>query len=194
MRSLLLAWIILSSFAAFAQSDTTLLSDEELKNSTPYTDLKKALKEPEKVIVLDLSGQQLEELPESIGSFTNLQALYLGCGIKKSTPKRVLKKASRIGGGIMHLDRGTGKYINYNRIAQLPDTLASLKKLQKINLNNNGFEEVPEVLTQLPNIRWINLYGCYGLIHKEEELKALKAALPANCLLYTDVRLEEKQP
>ena len=43
-----------------------------------YTDLSKALENPEKVIVLDLSNQSLETLPAAVVKFPNLQHLSLG--------------------------------------------------------------------------------------------------------------------
>ena len=42
-----------------------------------YTDLSKALENPEKVIVLDLSNQNLETLPAAVVKFGNLQHLNL---------------------------------------------------------------------------------------------------------------------
>jgi len=43
-----------------------------------YTDLSQALKEPDKVQVLDLSNQGLTEIPAEVGQLTNLTRLTFG--------------------------------------------------------------------------------------------------------------------
>lgn len=177
----ILSFSFLTSSLFAQSSDTVLLSYEKLAKVKAYTDLEEALKNPEKVIALDLSGKELEELPESIGTFKNLQLLKLGYGIKSSTPQRIIRKSKHIGGGILHLDRGTGKYVAYNQLTQLPDTLTSLTKLQYIDLNNNSFKDVPMILKEIKSLKTINFYGCYQLIDNKAEIDALKTALGENC-------------
>jgi Leucine-rich repeat (LRR) protein len=175
---ILLCW----SAIVFGQTaDTTLLTREQLDTCKVYTNLDEALRHPENVFILNLSGQNLTKLPESIGSFSNLQVLHLGYGIKKSTPKKVLQQAERIGGGILHLDRGTGKYLEYNRLRELPDTIANLKKLQYLNLYHNDFDEVPMILKELKSLQYINFYDCYGLIDNKAQIDELQAALGPGC-------------
>jgi Leucine-rich repeat (LRR) protein len=185
MRYLIILLFVSGNTALLAQSsDTTFLTANQLKKEKPFTDLDKALKNPEKVIVLDLTGKSLEELPESIGSFKNLQVLRLGYGIKPGTPKRIIRKSKHIGGGILHLDRGTGKYVAYNQLTQLPDTLASLTKLQYIDLNNNAFTDVPMILKEIETLTTINFYGCYSLMDNKAQIEELKTALGENCTVF----------
>ncbi len=185
MRYLIILLFVSGRAALLAQTtDTTFLTADQLKKEKPFTDLDKAMKNPEKVIVLDLSGKRLEELPESIGSFKNLQVLKLGYGIDPSTPKRIIRKSKHIGGGILHLDRGTGKYVAYNQLTQLPDTLTSLTKLQYIDLNNNAFTDVPMILKGIKTLTTINFYGCYSLMDNKAQIDELKTALGPDCKIY----------
>ena len=170
------------------QESPRLLTKLELEKAKVYTNLNEALKEPENVVILDLSGQQLDSLPSTIGQLKQLQVLRLGCKIKDSTPKRILRKAKKIGGGIMHLDGLQGIYIDYNYLTNLPPTIINLTKLQEIHLGYNNLNEVPVELIQLKNLEFINLIGCYGLLGKEKELKAFKLMLPANCIVWSDIR------
>ncbi|WP_078128437.1 hypothetical protein [Leptospira alexanderi] len=46
-------------------------------NHSTYNNLEKSLQNPSEVKILDLSSQELEILPEEIGSLQNLKELYL---------------------------------------------------------------------------------------------------------------------
>ncbi|EMF83867.1 leucine rich repeat protein [Leptospira weilii serovar Topaz str. LT2116] len=69
------------------------LQAEEVEQGT-YTDLTKALQNPSKVRVLNLSGQELATLPKEIGQLQNLQELYLNGNQLKTLPSEIefLKK------------------------------------------------------------------------------------------------------
>jgi Leucine-rich repeat (LRR) protein len=170
--------------------ETGLLSKKELEKTKVYASLIDAMKDPEQVIILDLTGQHLDSLPSTIEKFKNLQVLRLGWKIKDSTPKKIIRRSKKIGGGIIHLDRLQGKYVDYNQLTKLPSTISNLKKLQEINLGYNNLTEVPVELTHLKNLKFINLIGCYGLLNKEKELKEFKKMLPADCIVWSDIRLE----
>src|SRR5579872_2139161 len=142
--------------AAQQATDTILLTKQELKKEKVYHSISDALKEPEKVIILDLTGQHLDSLPSSVAQFKNLQVLRLGCKIKDTTPKRIIVHSRKIGGGIMHLDRLQGKYIDYNYLKKLPSTIKNLAKLQEINLGYNNILDVPFELAELKNMRFVN--------------------------------------
>lgn len=186
--------ILVLSFAAQLKSqqsqDLNLLTKKELEKAKVYTNLNEALKDPEKVVILDLTGQHLDSLPSTIGQFKNLQVLRLGWKIKDSTPKRIIRRAKKIRGGIMHLDRLHGIYIDYNYLKSLPRTIVNLTKLQEINLGYNNLTEVPIELIQLKNLKFINLIGCYDLLNKESKMKEFKRGLPVDCVLWSDIRFE----
>lgn len=113
--------------------------EENLTTEKTYRTIKSALKNPDKVVVLDLSGQDLTELPENITKLTNLKFLNLG-----DKPKNLLFKSPyvrfkycKIGGGLRHFDRMSGKYYNLNFIKNLPKGLADLPNLRIIRLSGN---------------------------------------------------------
>lgn len=170
--------------------DAGLLTKKELNKTKVYTSLNEALTEPEDVVILDLTGQNLDSLPSSIGQFRNLQVLRLGWKIKDSTPKRIIRKSKKVGGGMMHLDRLQGVYIDYNNLTSLPKTIVNLKKLQEIDLGYNALTEVPVELVQLNNLKFINLIGCYGLLNEEIEMKEFKRGLSVHCVLWSDIGFE----
>jgi leucine-rich repeat protein SHOC2 len=167
-----------------------LLSDKQLKKEKPFTSLDQALMNPSKVFILDLSGQSLDSLPNSIGQLKNLQVLKLGNKIKSTTPRSVIRHSKRIGGGIMHLDRGSGRYVDYNHLTKLPETIKNLTKLQIIILSYNNIDHVPFELSQLKNLKYVSLIGCYDLMNKEKELKELKLKLPINCIFRTGTSID----
>jgi leucine-rich repeat protein SHOC2 len=175
--------------SSFTAQPYPLLSEEQLKEQKVYRDLDEALREPEKVFILDLTGQHLTFLPNSIGRLKNLQVLKLGWKIKDSTPRRVVRHSKHVGGGIIHLDRLQGKYIDYNALTSLPDSISQLQNLQKVYLGYNQLASVPFILAQLKNLQFIDLIGNYDLLTNEEGMRTFKKQLPERCLLYSDLRL-----
>lgn len=184
----------MSSLAIIATGQETeytkLLSKNLLKKEKVYSNLTSAFKEPHKVIILDLRGQYITELPDSIDKFKNLQILRLGWKIKASTPKKIIRKSKRIGGGIMHLDRLQGKYVAYNSLTVLPKAIKNLTKLQEIDLSYNNLSYVPFEIAEIKNLRTVNLIGNYKLLDSAYQIKKLKNSLPPDCKLWTDVRIE----
>ena len=82
LRPFLFLLVALVAVSAQAQ----LLSQVALDSVRTYRSSEKALKEPEKVYRLDLSGQKLKELPESVRQFKNLNALDLGHNKLRTLP------------------------------------------------------------------------------------------------------------
>ena len=54
-----------------------------------YTDLSQALKEQDKVQVLDLSNQRLTEIPDELYQLTNLTRLYLAGNQVETIPPEI---------------------------------------------------------------------------------------------------------
>jgi internalin A len=89
---------------------------------------------------LDLSGQELTELPAAIGKLTQLETLILG----KVTGWR----------------QQDGKYtpiLATNQLRTLPPALKKLEHLQALNLSANPWSGIPEVVFELPSLTSLTL-------------------------------------
>ncbi|MBD2411035.1 leucine-rich repeat domain-containing protein [Nostoc calcicola FACHB-3891] len=82
---------------------------------------------------LDLSGQELTELPVEIGKLKQLESLILGKKVDGSEPvgSRLLEKVSG------------------NNLKTLPLELLSLPNLRKLDISGNPLESIPDVVTQI---------------------------------------------
>ncbi|MFN6484523.1 leucine-rich repeat domain-containing protein [Nostoc sp. DedQUE02] len=82
---------------------------------------------------LDLSGQELTELPVEIGKLKQLESLILGKKVKGYEPVagRFLEKVSG------------------NNLKTLPPELLGLPNLRKLDISGNPLESIPDVVTQI---------------------------------------------
>jgi internalin A len=85
---------------------------------------------------LDLSGQNLTELPPEIGQLTQLETLILGKPEEnfEVVGNRVLQK------------------VNTNALTSLPVEISNLHQLQTLDLSGNPLKELPEWLPTLPKL------------------------------------------
>ena len=82
---------------------------------------------------LDLSGQELTELPVEIGKLKQLESLILGKRVEGSEKT-----------GSCDLEK-----ISSNNLKTLPLELLSLHNLRKLDISGNPLESIPDVVTQL---------------------------------------------
>jgi Leucine-rich repeat (LRR) protein len=94
------------------------------------TNLKSALSAPLKVISLRLDNYKV--LPSEIIKFENLEFLYLGSFEEKAN-------------------------FGWNDLSTLPDDFILLKKLRNLNLSDNNFEDIPELLSKMKSIEILDL-------------------------------------
>ena len=87
---------------------------------------------------LDLSWNQLTDLPESIGQLTQLQKLDLSYNQLTSLPDSISKLTQ-----LQTLD------LSYNRLTDLPDSISKLTQLQTLNLSGNNITDY-SILDLLP--------------------------------------------
>lgn len=100
---------------------------------------------------LDLSGQELTELPEEIGRLKQLKVLILYWNNLSALSEWLTQLTN-----LQYLD------INRNNLGTLPEWLAQLTNLQHLAVGGNNLGTLPEWLTQLTNLQsldvsWNNL-------------------------------------
>ena len=141
LYSLVVFSLIFSQFG-WAQIE----SKEEKKE---YTDLKKALLEPELVVRLNLSGQNINLENQNLGVFKNLEYLNLKNDHLKSIPKSISQLAK-----LKVLD------LSGNDFVELSDDFYKLKNLEELYLNNEKNINLPKTLSllgKLPNLKSLHL-------------------------------------
>jgi hypothetical protein len=90
---------------------------------------------------LDVSNNQLTQLPESIGKLTNLRQLLLNNNQLTQLPESI-SELTRL--GTLNLSN--------NQLTQLPRNIDGLTGLTKLNLSNNQFTEWPENIGYLEKL------------------------------------------
>jgi hypothetical protein len=110
---------------------------------------------------LDLSGLDLPQLPESLGSLTGLTELYLDDNKLTSLPENLgrfsrLTRLSASGNLLTTLPESIGKLagltylnLNGNRLTALPDAIGGLRKLTFLGLVGNQLSALPESIGNL---------------------------------------------
>jgi Leucine-rich repeat (LRR) protein len=136
-----------------------------------YTSLEEALAAPaDSVYRLDLSKQKLDSLPQEVMTFKNLRELHLEKNRLTSLPDNFYFEDLRI------LDISKNKlenfpealckvpslrrlYISKNKIDSLPDCIGNMSDLIELDAWFNPIDYLPESLTQLRNLRSLDLRG-----------------------------------
>lgn len=127
-----------------------------------FRNLELALKNPEKVYVLDLSKQKLDEFPMEIIQFKNLRELYLGKNKIKDIPSEI--------GKLTELEIVD---FSKNRLSALPISLFSCKKLRRLIANQNAIIEIPKEISNLQELEYLDLWS-NDLWVVPDEIKACK--------------------
>jgi len=132
---------ISTPFTDTAQT-TTITNKQPCTNEKIYSDLNEALVAAKKVCVLDLSGQQLSQVPRRVGELTNLEVLYLYNNQLTDLPLEIFElTALKV---LSLID---------NQFTKLPQEIKNLKNLNLLILSGNNFsrEEQTKLNLLLPN-------------------------------------------
>ncbi len=97
---------------------------------------------------LDLSANQLTELPDWIGQLTQLKTLNLSNNKLSELPESLGK-----------LDQLSELQLSGNQFIQLPICLRQLGQLRSLTLSNNQLTSVPEWLPELTHLQSISFYN-----------------------------------
>ncbi len=150
-----------------------LLSETQLETQKRYTSLEQALKDSSQVYILDISGQNITDIPQEINKLTNLQIFIFNDNKITKIPEQIaeLKNLQVLQGDnnlLTYLPYEIGECtqldeisLSYNKIYTLPNSFAGLKKLAKINLQANSFKEFPIQITFLKRLVICNLASNY---------------------------------
>ncbi|BBD58750.1 small GTP-binding protein domain-containing protein [Nostoc sp. HK-01] len=136
---------------------------------------------------LDLSGQDLAELPVEIGKLQQLESLILGKGVEgyefvgyryfqkvsgnnlKTLPLellslRNLRKLDISGNPLESIPDVVTQILHLEQLilikvelTEIPDAIANLTNLTKLDLNNNQITEIPEAIANLTNLTTLDL-------------------------------------
>jgi len=95
---------------------------------------------------LDLSGNQLSELPAEIGQLAKLTTLYLGGNQLSALPAEITQ-----------LTNLTTLYLSQNQLSALPAEITQLTNLTTLDLSQNQLSALPAEITQLAKLTALGL-------------------------------------
>lgn len=136
-----------------------LLNIKDLDTCAVFSSIEEALKVPEKVLVLDLSGNNLEAIPKKIIQFKNLQVLNLANNYITNLPDEIFELKNL---QVLNLEE--------NRLTKLPKEIDRLKNLYNLNLTRTKIPSIPESFSNLKKLKILNL-SWNGL--KDDSLKSV---------------------
>ncbi|MEG3883412.1 COR domain-containing protein, partial [Microcoleus sp. herbarium19] len=129
---------------------------------------------------LNLSNNQIAEIPEVVGKLPNLTQLNLGSNQIAEIPE-VLGKLSNLTqldlsrNQIAEIPEFVGKlsnltqlYLDFNQISEIPEFVGKLSNLTQLGLSDNQIVKIPEVMGQLSNLT--SLYLSFNQIAEIPEV------------------------
>lgn len=164
-------------------------------DGTVYKSLNDALKNPEKVYRLKLTGKRMDSIPEAVFKFYNLRELTIkNCklqiinqNIGKLSQLIYLNVSAnqlvRLPRQIADLKELKGLVISRNKICELPESIGTMSKLEIIDAWDNPLYVLPESMANMTetlkiiDLRQIPLWS--------SEIDAMEKLLPKTNVLTT---------
>lgn len=181
--ALILAFFFLSAMSARAQ----LLDAVALDTVRTYRSLERALKEPDKVYRLDLSGQKLKDIPDDIYILKNLNALDLSGNRLKELPDRLgefthLQELRASRNKLLQLPTGLCRLVHLKRmdvsrnaLIGLPKCIGALTEMVSMDLWDNDLAEFPEEMADMEALRFMDLRA---IQFEEPEMEHIQGLVP----------------
>lgn len=176
-----------------------LLDAVALDTVRTYRSLESALKDPDNVYRLDLSGQKLKVLPEELFRLKNLNALDLAGNKLKELPERLgelahLQELRASRNKLTDVPKGLCKLVHLKRmdlsrngLTGLPPCIGALKELVSLDLWDNDLADFPEEMADMGALRFMDLRAIQFEMPEMEHIQGLvpKAKIyfsqPCNC-------------
>ncbi len=155
--------LVFSASKLFSQS--VLIDSLTLDTMRAYTSLEEALKNPEKVIKLELRRKKLKSFPMEILKFPNLQYLDLTKNNIKELPAEISE--------LKNLQYFS---ISKNVLEEFPPQIGALTNLFYLNANQNELTSIPPVIGKLTKLKNLDLWS-NNIENFPDELKYLKSLL-----------------
>jgi len=96
--------------------------------------------------ILELTSNKLTQVPPEIGNLTNLQVLNISYNQLTQVPSEIGNLTN-----LIELD------LSYNKLTQVPSEIGNLKNLKYLYLSNNQLTQIPSEIWDLPNLNYFDL-------------------------------------
>lgn len=143
-------------------AQTPLYDSLSLDTMQAFTSLEEALKNPEKVIKLELRKKKLKVFPAEILKLKNLQYLDLSKNDIKEIPAEISELKN-----LQYLS------ISKNSLEALPIQIGELENLYYLNANQNELAVIPYQIGKLSKLKYLDLWS-NNIENFPNELKDLK--------------------
>lgn len=157
----------------------------DLDTAKVYSDIAKALENPDYVYRLNLTRKRLKEVPEEILQFKNLQELNLNRNKLDSLPpwlnqlqNLMVFSASRneieaIPKELCRLPELRVLDMSNNYLKAIPENINKAKKLEELILWSNLISDFPPTLAQCDNLKLLDLLHNEMSVNEQERIKFL---------------------
>lgn len=178
---------------AIAQ-EQSLLDSLTLDTLTAITSVEEGLKNPEKVIKLELRKNKLKTFPTAILQFTNLQYLDLSKNNIRELPAEIAKLKSLqyfsiSRNNVQELTPEIGELtnlyylnVNQNDLTALPAQIGKLEKLRNLDLWSNNIDKFPEELKDMKSLKLLDLRV---ILIPDAEQERIQSLLPATKIYFS---------